>query len=45
MACTEQPGIYRHAFGYNAEETSRISKANTQTNELHLASTATNKTV
>lgn len=23
----EQPGIYRHAFGYNAEETSRISKS------------------
>lgn len=23
----ERPGIYRHAFGYNAEETSRISKS------------------
>lgn len=23
----EQPGTYRHAFGYNAEETSRISKS------------------
>lgn len=23
----EQPGVYRHAFGYNVEETSRISKS------------------
>lgn len=29
----EQPGVYRHAFGYNAEETSRILKSESLTNQ------------